>query len=79
MYKIFFLCSLQGGEKTLSTETDAVEFFAEGDLPPLSLSRVTPDQIHQMFHHHRNPDLPTDFDHPNLEITVSRLGVSWIK
>jgi ADP-ribose pyrophosphatase YjhB (NUDIX family) len=64
VYKVFFFCSLQGGENTLSTETDAVEFFAEENLPPLSLSRVTPDQIHRMFHHHRNPDLSTDFDHP---------------
>ena len=62
VYKLFFLCELTGGAPAASIETDGVDFFAEDDLPGLSLPRVTPAQIKQMFAHYRNPDLPTDFD-----------------
>ena len=61
-YKLFFICDLLGGEATTSNETDAVDFFAENDLPGLSHSRVVPEQIHRMFVHFRNMNLPTDFD-----------------
>lgn len=61
-YKVFFLCELIGGEATHSIETDGVDFFAEDDLPPLSLGRVTPIQIARFFEFHRQPDLPADFD-----------------
>ena len=36
--------------------------FKEGELPPLSLSRVVPAQIHRLFEHYRHPDWPADFD-----------------
>ena len=62
IYKLFFLCELTGGAATVSNETDAVEFFALGQLPPLSLGRATPSQIARLYEHHRNPGLPTDFD-----------------
>jgi len=62
VYKLFVLCTLIGGEETLSTETDAIGFFSEGNIPELSISRVTAGQIRRMFEHHRNPTLPTDFD-----------------
>ncbi len=62
IYKMFFLCELLGGEPKLSEETDGVEFFGEQELPELSISRTTPGQIQRMFEHHRNPNLPTDFD-----------------
>ncbi len=61
-YKLFFLCELTGGVAAASFETDAVDFFAESQLPPLSLTRVVEAQIHHMFEHHRNPKLPTTFD-----------------
>jgi ADP-ribose pyrophosphatase YjhB (NUDIX family) len=61
-YKLFFLCQLNGGSPTHSLETNGVGFFREDDLPPLSLSRVTPDQIARLFDHARHPDWPTDFD-----------------
>jgi ADP-ribose pyrophosphatase YjhB (NUDIX family) len=63
VYKIFILCSLVGGNETLSAETDDVGFFHEENVPELSISRVTPAQIHRMFEHHRDPALPADFDH----------------
>jgi ADP-ribose pyrophosphatase YjhB (NUDIX family) len=61
-YKLFFSCELIGGAPAHSTETDGVGWFAEDDLPPLSLSRVMPAQIHRFFEHHRNPQWPADFD-----------------
>lgn len=62
IYKLFFLCELIGGEATQSIETGGVEFFAEDDLPELSISRVTPAEIHTMFVHYRNIHLPTEYD-----------------
>ncbi|GAB4218435.1 MAG: NUDIX hydrolase [Synechococcales cyanobacterium] len=62
VYKIFFRCELIGGEATPSTETEAVGWFSLDDLPPLSLPRVTPEQIHRFFEHEQNPHWPTDFD-----------------
>jgi ADP-ribose pyrophosphatase YjhB (NUDIX family) len=62
IYKLLFLCELTGGEATVSNETDAIEFFPLSGLPELSPGRVTRGQIERMFEHHRNRDLPTDFD-----------------
>ena len=62
VYKLFVLCTLIGGDETLSSETDAIGFFSEEDIPELSITRVTPGQIQRMFEHHRSPTLPTDFD-----------------
>ncbi len=61
-YKLFFLCNLTGGRPTYSIETNGVAFFHEDALPPLSISRVTPEQIGRMFDHYRHPDWLTDFD-----------------
>ncbi|MBV9281405.1 MAG: NUDIX hydrolase [Chloroflexi bacterium] len=61
-YKAFFLCELVGGAPAASMETDGVGFFPETALPELSVTRVTADQIHRMFAHYYQPDLPTDFD-----------------
>lgn len=62
VYKIFMRCELTGGSATTSHETAAVRFFGEDELPLLSQTRVTAGQIHRLFEHHRNPQLPTDFD-----------------
>lgn len=62
VYKLFFWCQIVGGEPSHSVETSGVEFFREGEIPALSISRVTPDQIARMFEHLRHPDWPTDFD-----------------
>ncbi len=61
-YKLFFLCELVGGTAAPSNETEQVEFFAEDEIPPLSLTRVMPSQIAHLFEHHRHPDWPTSFD-----------------
>ena len=62
VYKFFFLCELRGGAAAESVETSGVDFFGEDNLPPLSLSRVTPEQIRHMFGHYRNPEWATSFD-----------------
>jgi ADP-ribose pyrophosphatase YjhB (NUDIX family) len=62
LYKLFLLCEWLGGEATTSSETEAVDFFREDQLPELSISRTTPDQIARLFEHLRQPELPADFD-----------------
>jgi ADP-ribose pyrophosphatase YjhB (NUDIX family) len=61
-YKLFFLCDLTGGAAAASYETLEVGFFAENELPPLSLTRVTAAQIAHLFEHYRHPEWPTSFD-----------------
>lgn len=61
-YKAFFLCEIISGTSTPSIETTEVAFFDEDKIPALSLHRVVLSQIHRLFEHHRQPDLPTDFD-----------------
>ena len=61
-YKLFFLCELTGGAPVNSLETGGVAFFKEDSLPELSTSRVTPDEIHMLYRHYRDPGLPTEFD-----------------
>ena len=61
-YKLFFVGELRGGTPRDSHETAGAQFFREDQLPPLSLSRVTPRQIAHMFEHFRQPRLPTSFD-----------------
>lgn len=61
-YKAIFLCEIVGGEPTLNVEIDEIGFFGKDELPPLSTQRITEAQLHRLFEHHRNPDLPTDFD-----------------
>lgn len=62
VYKLYFLCELTGGEPRGSVETDGVGFFAEDELPPLSVNRITRGQIELMFRHERERGLPTTFD-----------------
>ena len=62
IYKLFFRCEITGGSAQTSYETTAVDFFAEDNIPELSVSRILPSQIARMFEHYRNPNLPADFD-----------------
>lgn len=61
-WKLFFLCELLGGTARESHETEAVGFFDESALPPLSVGRVTAAQIAHMFEHSRHPQWSTSFD-----------------
>ncbi len=62
VYKLFILCRLEGGEARLSMETTGAEFFAKNEIPPLSVSRVTPEQIQFCFDSLNNSDGPCRFD-----------------
>lgn len=62
IYKLFFICEITGGAPALSNETGGVDFFSEDAIPELSIGRVTPEEIHTLFHHYRNPHIPTEFD-----------------
>lgn len=62
IYKFFFICEITGGQPTESIETGGVGFFSEDDLPELSVSRVTEEEIHMLFRHRGSPELPTEFD-----------------
>jgi ADP-ribose pyrophosphatase YjhB (NUDIX family) len=62
IYKLFFHCEITGGSAKTSYETTAVDFFADNEIPDLSISRILPYQIVRMFEYHRNPSLPVDFD-----------------
>jgi hypothetical protein len=59
---VFFVCEVIGGSAATSMETMDVGFFGEDELPPLSLLRVTAEQIRCLFEHMRHPDLPPSFD-----------------
>lgn len=62
IYKMFFLCKIESGEAAPSSETSSVEFFEMEALPPLSVSRITEDQIRFCFRAGLNPTVPTAFD-----------------
>jgi ADP-ribose pyrophosphatase YjhB (NUDIX family) len=62
IYKLFFICEMNGGTATVSNETDAVDFFAVSALPPLSVGRATQAQIQRLYQHQLNRGLPTEFD-----------------
>ena len=62
VYKLFLRCEIIGGTETPSSETTAVGFFGEAEIPELSITRVTPWQIKRFFEHFKQPDMPTDFD-----------------
>lgn len=62
VYKLIFLCELTGGAPASTLETDGCGFFAENEIPPLSLTRVTPGQIARIFEQQRSPEGAADFD-----------------
>ena len=62
IYKLFFICTITGGEPTTSIETGGSAFFSEDHLPELSIGRVTPEEIHMLFRHYHDPGLATEFD-----------------
>lgn len=49
VYKLFFHCEIAGGEPRRTLESSESAFFAEAELPQLSLSRVLPGQLHGFF------------------------------
>lgn len=62
IYKLFFLCELEGGEAATSLETDAVGWFAPDALPELSIGRTLPDDLMLLEAYARDPARPCYFD-----------------
>jgi len=60
VYKLFFLCEILGGQPRLNNEVSGIDFFGRGELPELSVSRVTAAQIERFFAASGEPE--TDFD-----------------
>jgi ADP-ribose pyrophosphatase YjhB (NUDIX family) len=65
-YKAFFLCepvmNAELSPPTAAHETTEARFFDVDQLPPLSLARVTPEEVATAVAHHLRPELPTEFD-----------------
>jgi ADP-ribose pyrophosphatase YjhB (NUDIX family) len=63
VYKLFFLCKwIDGDLLAAGDETTGAAFFPRHQLHELSLSRVTPAQIHRFFDHLDQPSLAAEFD-----------------
>lgn len=62
IYKLMFLCEHVGGAAADSHETQGASFFPLTILPPLSLSRITPTQIHRLVQLAHQSNCPTEFD-----------------
>jgi ADP-ribose pyrophosphatase YjhB (NUDIX family) len=61
-FKLFFHCEVTGGEAAVTGETTEVGWFAPGELPALSLTRVLPEQIARCLRMVEDVDLPIWFD-----------------
>ncbi len=62
IYKIFVLCEEKGGTLQGGMETSEVGFFGPDNLPPLSMPRITEDQIRLMFEYKNDPRKPAVCD-----------------
>jgi ADP-ribose pyrophosphatase YjhB (NUDIX family) len=62
VYKLFFLCEIVGGAPRPNEEASEIAFFAEDELPELSVSRVTEAEIRRFFRYLQDPTAETDFD-----------------
>ena len=62
VYKMFIHCEIIGGQPQEGIETNADEFFAENELPSLSVARNTDSQIELAFKYLHNPQEPVYFD-----------------
>jgi ADP-ribose pyrophosphatase YjhB (NUDIX family) len=62
VYKLVFSCEILDETPLSDVDTDGVRFYGEDELPELSITRVTRDQISRFFEQHRDPDRPADFD-----------------
>ncbi len=62
VYKFFILCELEGGEFREVFDILDKGFFALDNLPPLSLERVLPEQIHKMLELRNHPEIGVYMD-----------------
>jgi ADP-ribose pyrophosphatase YjhB (NUDIX family) len=62
IYKIFILCHEKGGGLQPGLETTQVAFYCINELPPLSTTRITKEQIEMLFDFKNHPDKPAICD-----------------
>jgi ADP-ribose pyrophosphatase YjhB (NUDIX family) len=62
IYKIFVLCEFKGGNFESNIETDESGYFKLSDLPPLSIDRITKEQIKLCFKAKYNDNFLAIFD-----------------
>lgn len=62
LFKLFFLCELQGGRASPNLEVSAVDFFPLDGLPPLSTNRVLAEDIALLAEHRAEPGRPVYCD-----------------
>jgi ADP-ribose pyrophosphatase YjhB (NUDIX family) len=62
IYKIFILCHEKGGDLQPGIETCQVAFYGIKELPPLSTTRITKEQIEMLFDFQNHPDRPAICD-----------------
>lgn len=62
IYKIFILCRETGGELKGGMETSETGFFGPDKFPPLSVPRITTEQISLMYEYENDPLKPATFD-----------------
>lgn len=62
IYKLLFVCDLEGGAPAVSIETTAAAFFAVDALPDLSLGRTLAADVALLEDHERDRSLPVAFD-----------------
>ncbi len=62
IYKLLFVCSLDGGTAATSVETTAAGFFPLDALPDLSVGRTLAADITLLSAHRSRPELPCYFD-----------------
>lgn len=62
IYKMFFLCDLEGGKPTINIEVSEIDWFSPNSLPPLSDGRTRPEDIEYLFEALNNPNQPVYID-----------------
>jgi ADP-ribose pyrophosphatase YjhB (NUDIX family) len=62
IYKIFILCRETGGELKGGMETSETGVFGPDKFPPLSVPRITTEQIRLMYEYKNDPLKPALFD-----------------
>jgi hypothetical protein len=60
IWKLVFLGKITAQGEVSGGETDAVDFFPVGELPPLSPGRILPEQIRRLDELRRNGGMEFD-------------------
>lgn len=62
IFKMLFLCELEGGAPQENIEISEIDFFPLDQLPPLSMGRTIASDIHTLKAHMDDMGLATEYD-----------------